>query len=203
MVRTIVHLVRHGEVYNPEKILYGRIPGYHLSARGRSQAAATARSFDGHDVAYLASSPLQRTQETAEPFSEITGLEVQLDPDLLEAGNQFEGLRVRGVRSQLWNPKYWPLMLDPTKPSWGESYEEIRRRVMVAVKRACLQAEGREAILITHQLPIVCVQRHVRGQSLAHNPGARQCELASVSSVVFNGTNIERLIYSEPARRVE
>lgn len=202
MPRTIVHLVRHGEVYNPEKILYGSIPGYHLSARGRAQAAETARSFAGHDVTYLACSPLQRTQETAEPFSEVTGLDVQLDEDLLEAGNQFEGLRVRGLRSQLWNPKYWPLMRNPAAPSWGESYLDIQRRVMVAVKRARLHAEGHEAILVTHQLPIVCVQRFVRGQPLAHNPAARQCDLASVTSVVFRGTEIDQLIYSEPARRL-
>ena len=55
---TIVHLVRHGEVFNPGKILYGRIPGYHLSSRGHSMAARTAKSFEGHDVAYLAASPL-------------------------------------------------------------------------------------------------------------------------------------------------
>lgn len=59
---TIVHLVRHGEVFNPGKILYGRIPGYHLSSRGHSMAARTAKSFAGHDVAYLAASPLLRAQ---------------------------------------------------------------------------------------------------------------------------------------------
>lgn len=60
MTHTLVHLVRHGEVHNPEKILYGCIPGYHLSARGHTQAATTARAFTTHDVIHLAASPLQR-----------------------------------------------------------------------------------------------------------------------------------------------
>ena len=35
---TRVHLVRHGEVENSGKVLYGRLPGYHLSAMGRQMA---------------------------------------------------------------------------------------------------------------------------------------------------------------------
>lgn len=199
MTRTIVHLVRHGEVHNPEKILYGRLPGYHLSARGRSQAARTARSFEGHDVTYLAASPMLRVQETSEPFAEITGLEVHTDEDLIEAGNTFEGLRTKGWNSQLWNPKYWPRMINPAQPSWGEPYSEILERMLKALERAQQAARGHEAILVSHQLPIVCVQRHARGQSLAHNPALRECDLASVSSVVFAEDRIVDLIYSEPA----
>ena len=116
---TIVHLVRHGEVFNPGKILYGRIPGYHLSSRGHSMAARTAKSFEGHDVAYLAASPLLRAQQTAQPISQVTGLDVEECPQVIESGNDFEGLRTKGWRSQLWNPKRWPQMYNPLEPSWG------------------------------------------------------------------------------------
>lgn len=202
MSTTIVHLVRHGEVHNPEKILYGLMPGYHLSSRGRSQAARTARSFADHDVTALIASPLTRAQETAEPFAEVTGLDVQTDEGLLEAGNRFEGLRTKGLRSQLWNPVRWPLMIDPSLPSWGEHYDDILARMLAAVERARLSAEGHEAVVVTHQLPIVMVQRHVRGQQLAHNPAARQCDLASVSSLIFQDAEISRLVYSTPARDI-
>ncbi|BAU94839.1 phosphoglycerate mutase [Corynebacterium suranareeae] len=202
MTQTIVHLVRHGEVYNPEKILYGRMPGYHLSSRGRSQAARTAASFEGHDVTYLAASPLQRVQETSEPFVKVTGLELITDDDLLEAGNRFEGLRTKGWRSQLWNPVRWPLMINPTLPSWGEHYTDILERMMAAVERARVAAKGHEAILVTHQLPIVCVQRHARGQSLSHNPATRQCDLASVTSLVFQDDQIAQVHYNEPAQEI-
>lgn len=202
MSTTIVHLVRHGEVHNPEKILYGRIPGYHLSSRGRSQTARTAKAFTGHDVTYLAASPMERAQESAEPFAEVTGLAVEANEGLLEAGNRFEGLRTKGWRSQLWNPVRWPLMINPSLPSWGEYYEDIAARMMDTIEQARLRAEGHEAILVTHQLPIVCVQRSVRDQSLAHNPAARQCDLASVSSLVFRDTEITDLVYTEPAQEI-
>lgn len=199
MTATIVHLVRHGEVFNPARVLYGRLPGYHLSSRGRSQAARTAESFAGHDVTYLVASPLERAQETARPFAQVTGLDIHTDPELIESGNRFEGLRVKGVRSQLWNPVRWPLMLNPLTPSWGESYQSQADRMMAAVERARRQAEGHEAVVVSHQLPIVCVQRTVRGQALAHNPARRQCSLASVTSLVFQGDRIVDLIYTEPA----
>ncbi|SQG63952.1 phosphoglycerate mutase [Corynebacterium renale] len=200
MSTTIVHLVRHGEVFNPEKILYGRIPGFGLSARGISQAARTAKAFTGHDVTYLAASPLQRAQETAAPIAEVTGLEVQTDDDLLEAGNRFEGLRTKGLRSQLWNPIRWPLMVNPMEPSWGESYEDIALRMWDAVERARVAAEGHEAILVSHQLPIVMIQRSAAGKGLAHI--SRQCNLASVTSLIFNGESLTSHMYTEPAQEI-
>ncbi|MDO4909898.1 MAG: histidine phosphatase family protein [Corynebacterium sp.] len=202
--KTIVHLVRHGEVFNPERILYGRRPGYRLSARGQKQAATTAAAFaQGHDVRYLVASPLQRAQETARPFSEVLGLSIHTDENLLEAGNQFEGLHVKGVRSQLWNPKRWPLMSDPRIPSWGEPYAEIAERMMVAVEAARDAARGHEAICVSHQLPIVCVQRFVAGKPFFHNPAVRQCNLASVTSLIYSGNDLVGMEYSEPARGIK
>ncbi|MBC3186102.1 histidine phosphatase family protein [Corynebacterium sp. zg-331] len=202
MTTTIVHLVRHGEVYNPAKILYGRLPGYHLSSRGQSQAARTALSFEGHDVAYLGASPMERVQETAAPLARVTGCEIRTDEDLLEAGNRFEGLRTKGWRSQLWNPVRWPLMVNPTLPSWGEHYEDILARMRAAVERARAAAEGREAVVVSHQLPIVMVQRWAAGKPLAHNPAARRCDLASVTSLIFRGERLVEHRYSEPAREI-
>lgn len=197
--RTIVHLVRHGEVHNPAKILYGRLPGYRLSERGRAQADATAGSFTGHDVAYLACSPLQRTRETSEPITRVTGLAPVIDADVLEAGNSFEGLHVRGWDSDLWNPRYWPRLVRPGVPSWGEPYSEIADRMFRAIDRARVAAEGREAVLVTHQLCVVAAARRARDLPLAHNPADRQCDLSSVTSLVFLGDTIVDVRYSEPA----
>lgn len=196
---TVVHLVRHGEVYNPDKILYGRLPGWHLSERGQRQAAATASSFEGHDIRYFACSPLQRTQETSRPFTEVIGTKPILDEDLLEAGNSFEGLHIKGIDSALWNPKYWPRLRRPSIPSWGEPYDEIADRMFHAIERAREAAEGAEAVLVTHQLCIIAAQRRARYLKLAHNPATRQCDLASVTSLVFVGDTIVDVRYSEPA----
>ena len=199
---TIVHLVRHGEVHNPDRILYGRLPGYHLSERGRNMAYATAADLADHDVVYLAASPLQRAQETARPFSEKLGLEVHTDERIIEAGNDLQGLHIKGVRSALWNPKRWPMLKNPTIPSWGEPYQEIADRMWEAVDAAREKARGHEAVLVTHQLPIVMIQRDVQGLPLAHNPADRQCELASVTSLVFDGGQLTDIYYSEPAQEI-
>ncbi|ATZ09349.1 MULTISPECIES: histidine phosphatase family protein [Corynebacterium] len=202
MSTTIVHLVRHGEVYNPDKILYGRIPGYHLSSRGHSMAARTAEAFRGHDVTYLVASPLQRTQETAQPISKVTGLDVDVDKSVIESGNRFEGLRTKGWNSQLWNPQRWPLLRNPLQPSWGEPFEEIAARMMNAVERARQKAEGHEAIIVSHQLPIVMVQRTALGKRLAHAPWDRECDLASVTSLVFQDDQLIDIFYSSPAQAI-
>ena len=200
MMKTTVHLVRHGEVYNPKKILYGRMPGYHLSSRGNSMAVATSKFFRGRDVTYLAASPLERAQETARPIAEVTGCEVQTREDILEAGNTFEGLRTKGWRSQLINPVRWRHMTNPLEPSWGEPYQEIFQRMWGAVEDARDTAEGHEAVLVSHQLPIVMVQRHVQGKPLAH--ASRNCDLASVTSLVFDGGDVVDWAYTTPAQHI-
>lgn len=200
MTRTIVHFVRHGEVYNPMKLLYGRMPGFHLSARGRSMAAVTAQFFADRDVTYLASSPLQRAQETAAPIAEVTGCEVDTLDDVIESLNTFEGLRTKGWRSQLWYPPRWRHMVNPLEPSWGEPYEEILERMLRGVEHARAEAEGHEAVVVSHQLPIVTVQRHVQGKRLPHL--SRECDLASVTSLVFEGADVVDWSYNRPAKDV-
>ena len=200
MTKTTVHLVRHGEVYNPKKILYGRMPGYHLSSRGNSMAVATSKFFRGRDVVYLAASPLERAQETARPIAEITGCEVDTREDILEAGNTVEGLRTKGWRSQLVNPIRWRHMTNPLEPSWGEAYQDIFERMWSAVEAARSKAEGHEAVMVSHQLPIVMVQRHVQGKRLAH--ASRNCDLASVTSLVFDGGSVVDWAYSTPAQHI-
>lgn len=199
---TIVHLVRHGEVHNPAKILYGRLEGYQLSERGRNMAHATAADLADHDVVYLGVSPMQRAQETAVPFADKLGLDIDTDERLIEAGNMLEGLHIKGVRSALWNPKYWPLLKNPSQPSWGEHYTDICERMWDVIGDARDKARGHEAVLVSHQLPIVMIQRDVQGLPLSHNPAARQCELASVTSLVFEGADLTDLYYSEPAQQI-
>ena len=67
MTRTTVHLLRHGEVYNPEAVLYGRLPGFRLSDDGQQMAVDAAKALDGRDITAVVASPLQRAQETARP----------------------------------------------------------------------------------------------------------------------------------------
>ena len=197
--RTTVHLLRHGEVHNPTAILYGRLPGFHLSENGRNQAEIVAKALADADVTAVLASPLERAQETAAPIAALHGIEVQADDGLLEAGNRFEGKTVSVGGGALRSPRHWPLLRDPFTPSWGEPYLQIAHRMLAAVHRARALAEGHEAVCVSHQLPIWTLRRFVSGQRLWHDPRRRQCALASLTSLVFTGTELTQLQYTEPA----
>lgn len=199
-VRTTVHVMRHGEVFNPEKVLYGRLPGYHLSDRGRVQAEAAADWLASHDVTYVVASPLERAQETAAPIAEKHGLAIATDADLIESWNQFEGERVAPGDGALRDPRNWPRLRNPMKPSWGEPYAEIAPRMTAALHRARIKAEGHEAVCVSHQLPVETLRRAVTGRKLAHLPlpHSRLCNLSSITSFVFDDDRLIRWAYTEP-----
>jgi broad specificity phosphatase PhoE len=198
-VRTVVHLLRHGEVHNPNGILYGRLPGFRLSEHGRNQAEIVAKSLAETDIVAVHASPLQRAQETSAPVAAAHDLQVVTDEALIEADNRFEGKTVSVGGGALRVPRYWPLLRDPFTPSWGEPYLQIAHRMLAAVHRARIAAEGHEAVCVSHQLPIWTLRRFVTGQRLWHDPRRRQCALASLTSLVFTGTELTQLRYSEPA----
>ncbi|MEJ2868481.1 histidine phosphatase family protein [Actinomycetospora sp. OC33-EN08] len=198
-MRTVVHLVRHGEVHNPEGILYGRLPGYGLSERGREQARRVAEHLGGADVTALLVSPMQRAQETAVPIAEKLGLEVVTEERLIEAANAFEGQLVSVGDGALRRPEYWPLLRNPFRPSWGEPYLEIAHRMLGAAHRARALAAGHEAVCVSHQLPIWTLRRYLAGDRLWHNPAKRQCALGSVTSLVFDEESLVDIAYAEPS----
>ena len=88
---TVLHLLRHGEVYNPGGVLYGRLPDFHLSEEGRLMAKAAAGFLAGRDVVLLRSSPLDRTLETAGPAGRAVRLEVSIDERLIEPTERVRG----------------------------------------------------------------------------------------------------------------
>ncbi|MCC3762710.1 histidine phosphatase family protein [Glycomyces sp. TRM65418] len=196
---TVVHLLRHGEVHNPAGILYGRIPGFGLSELGREMALAAAERLAGRDVVHVGASPLQRAQETAEPIAASHRMDITTYDGLIEAGNSFEGLRVGVGDGALRRPKYWWRLRDPFRPSWGEAYLDIARRMMDVIEKARVAAEGAEAVLVSHQLPIWTVRRFAERKRLWHDPRRRQCALASITSFVYEGPSLDRVEYSEPA----
>ncbi|GAA2445330.1 histidine phosphatase family protein [Actinomadura vinacea] len=197
--KTIVHLLRHGEVHNPEGILYGRLPGYRLSEDGVLMAKAAARWFSERDVAALFSSPMQRAVETAAPMSEAFDLPVTVDDGLLEADNHFEGMTFGVGKGSLRRPEHWRYLLNPFRPSWGEPYKEIVKRMRAAVIRAREAARGHEAVCVSHQLPIWTLRLYAEHRRLWHHPIKRECGLASVTSLAFEGSRLVEVSYCEPA----
>ncbi len=198
-VKTVVHFLRHGEVYNPEGVLYGRLPGYHLSERGEKQAQTVADFVAARDIRFVLASPLRRAQQTATPVGAAFGLDVASDERLIESENQFEGLKVSVGDGALRSPQHWPKLRNPFLPSWGEPYLQIAHRMFATAQRARGEASGGEAVCVSHQLPIWTLRRFVEGRPLWHDPRRRQCSLASLTSLVFRDEELVRVAYAEPA----
>lgn len=195
----IVHLVRHGEVENPNGVLYGRLPGYHLSEVGRLMAKAAADFLAGRDVTVIRSSPLERALETAEPIAAEFGLPIEVDDRLIEPWNHFEGMRFGVGDGALRKPRHWVHLRNPFRPSWGEPYREVASRLMAAVTDAARAAQGHEAVCVSHQLPIWVTRRAAEGRQLWHDPRRRECALGSVTSLIFTGDEVTGVRYAAPS----
>jgi broad specificity phosphatase PhoE len=197
---TVVHLLRHGEVHNPGGVLYGRLPGYHLSELGRQMAERIAEHLADSDITHLVSSPLERAQETAAPTAKLLGLPVTLDDRLIEAGNFFEGKTFGVGDGALTKPSVWLRLRNPLRPSWGEPYKEIAARMLAAVAAARAAARGHEALCVSHQLPVWTARSAATGSRLWHDPRKRQCALASLTSFAYRGDELVSISYEQPAQ---
>jgi broad specificity phosphatase PhoE len=201
----LIHLVRHGEVHNPDHVLYGRLPGFGLSALGKRMAKAAADSKVGHPISRLYASPLQRTQESAAPWVSDFGLPIITDERLIEPWNDFEGTPGFGARA-LRDPHLWPKLRNPFKPSWGEPYTQIVARMMAAIEDAWYATDSGEVALVSHQLPIWMVHRHLSGERLFHDPRRRRCALSSITTLVRDastGSGFVEVDYQDPAAALQ
>jgi len=198
-VRTVVHVMRHGEVFNPSKILYGRIPGFRLSKLGEEMAEVVAASLNKNDITYVVASPLERAQQTATPIARSHNLDLATDNNLIESENVFEGQRVSVGDGVLRNPRTWRHLWNPFRPSWGEPYVQVAARMKLAIEDARKNAVGHEAVCVSHQLPIWVARLDGEKRSFLHDPRKRQCSLASLTSFVFDDDKLVSIEYSEPA----
>jgi len=194
----LIHLVRHGEVFNPDGILYGRIPGYHLSELGHQMAAVAADSLAGRPVTALYASPLQRAQESAAPWSARFELPIVTEDRIIEPHNWFEGRKFE-FPGALKHPSAWPKLINPFKPSWGEPFVSVEARMLAAVEDAWKAADSGEVVMVSHQMPIVMVARSVKKMRLAHDPRKRRCTLSSITTLAREGDRFIEVNYQEPA----
>ncbi len=202
METTTVHLLRHGQVENPGRVLYGRLPGYHLSDLGVRMAERAAAYLKDVPLTHLRCSPLERARETMAPVA-ATRLELEITTDerVIEAANWFEG-KVFGEKSwTLLDPRNWWQMRNPFRPSWGEPYPMIVGRMHAAVLDAAEAAgPGGQALVVSHQLPIWMMRSYAEGRRLFHDPRRRECTLASITSIHLIDGRITGVDYAEPAR---
>ena len=192
-----IHLIRHGEVANPKNVIYGRLPGYHLSERGARQAQAIADRLAITDIGTIWASPLERAQETATPLAHSHKLPITTDERLIESGTTLEGLG-RSALSFFRSPKNWWSLRNPLKPSWGETFAEIRERMSAAIHDAVEAADGRDAVIVSHQTPVVVARQYLTQK---HGPpwlGGAMPRTGSITTVVIRNDEVESASYFEP-----
>jgi broad specificity phosphatase PhoE len=196
-----IHLVRHGEVDNPNGVLYGRLPNFALTALGRQMAEASAIELASStaNITRLISSPLLRTLQSARPISEQLNLSVSTDNLIIEPTNIFEGKKV-GLPTVMANPAYLLRLYNPLKPSWGEPYRQIVKRMTEALRRTWDETASGEVVMVSHQLPIWALHLAASGRPLWHDPRSRRCDLSSITSFEFVNNKLVEVDYRDPAK---
>jgi broad specificity phosphatase PhoE len=196
-----IHLVRHGEVQNPMGVIYGRLPGFNLSERGIRQAEAAADRLADRDVGLVWSSPLERAQETAVPIAARHGLEIVTDDRLIESHTTLEGIG-RNLAALVRSPRLWWSFRNPWRPTWGESFAEIRVRVLAAIRDALAESDGRETIIVSHQTPVLVARQALTGINAPRRlrppwlGGA--CTTGSVTTMVLHQGRLISASYHAP-----
>jgi broad specificity phosphatase PhoE len=201
MPATRIHLVRHGEVHNPDGVIYGRLPNFGLSQLGQQMAEASADQIrsSGAKVSRLLVSPLQRTLESAKPIAERYNVPIEVEDEIIEPDNIFEGHSV-SLKTIVRNPRFLLRLHNPFRPSWGEPFLQIQQRMLSAMERAWSETASGEVIMVSHQLPIWMVHRYGQGQRLSHDPRQRRCDLSSITSFEFDNGSLREVDYLDPAK---
>jgi broad specificity phosphatase PhoE len=142
--QTCIHLVRHGHVYNPQNIFYGRRPRFRLTERGIEQARVTARFFAGEPISALYSSPLLRSRQTAAQLLAATDQRnVRLSRLITEIHSPFEGQPMAEIDA-LQDKLYRDVSPVFEKP------QDILNRTLRFFKRAGNAFRGRQVVAVTH-----------------------------------------------------
>src|SRR5437899_7753977 len=149
-------LIRHAEVENPHRVLYGHLDGFHLSALGRAQAAAVGAELREAGLTHIVHSPLERAVETARIIADqlTPRPALESDPELREA--EFSRY-LQGI-------PYWQIPV--RRPLWfvhkarrgllpgDETIEAMGERVLTVVRRLATEHPGETAALVSHADPL-------------------------------------------------
>ena len=192
--RTIVHLMRHGEVHNPTACSTAGCPSYYLSRpRPPDGRKRSPTRWQGRDVTYLVASPLERAQQTAEPPARAPR-PADRDRRARDRGRQLvRGPDVRRRRRLAAAPAALVAPAQPVRPSWGEPYKDIAARMRAAVARrprggARPRGGHRVAPAAGLDRPSVVREAVVRRTTR----GERQCTLASLTTPDLRRRRVRR-----------
>jgi len=163
-----LHLVRHGEVHNPNHVVYGDLPGFNLSATGVAQAHAAAEHLAGAPITKVVASPLARAFQTASAIASRHGLSPIRVGRLVESRQypEWTGGRWEEVHERFADQIGRYLTDATTLHDAEESVGAIVRRYMSAITEAVAETTG-DLVVVGHQDPIHATILHLRGGALS------------------------------------
>ena len=183
MTQTLIHLVRHAEVENPNNIWYGRLEGWVLSERGLRQIAALAEHFAETPLAAVYTSPLTRAIQTSTAIATPHGIQVKVMEDIIESEAHLQGLP--GDRRLFRNPGNVRYFVNPMKPSWGEPYVSVRARMAKAVAEMRKEHAGGEVVAVSHQTPVLVARLMFEKNPKPPWRAKVPCQRASITTLKF------------------
>lgn len=184
-MKTTVHLTRHGEVHNPEKILYGRIPGFVLSETGKQQVHALGKHIAKKKIRHVYTSPLDRTRETASILSTYIPME-HMHPDarLLENATPLEGKPLKEIALHDFN-----FYATEHIKNGGERIADIADRMTQFFEEIRVRHTNEEVLVVSHGDPIMITYAYYSGLplTLASIRGDSYVPTATGFTIVFEG----------------
>lgn len=181
---TTVYLIRHCAYESPAPVLPVRLPGFHLSDAGKTEAMKLAKLFSRKYISAVYSSPLERTRETAEIIAERLHKRVQIDDRLLEIRSPTQGKSMNISESlQGWNI----YKNDWYKKNGGESQEEIISRMNDFLQEKIKEHEGKEFIVVSHGDPIMLLISKLQDKNPQKVP---YVQMGEVVTLRFEGKHL-------------
>jgi len=194
-------LIRHGEnEFTKKHKLAGHTPDVHLNERGLGQARALADALKDVPIKAIYSSPLERAIETATPVAAVRGLEVQIDPGLIETDyGKWQGRSLASLRLQ----KIWKVIQGaPSRAKFpeGETFYECQTRIVAALDSIGRNYKPQDMVAcVFHADPIKLAVAHYIGLPLDHFQRL-SCDTASLTALYVgeSGANLIKLNQQPP-----
>ena len=201
MTVTRIDLVRHGHVENPQRKVYGRLPGWRLSAAGRAEATATATRLRERPIVRIYTSPLERAQETAAAIAAACGAPVEIDDALVESalGAHWEGLEWAEVRSARF-PELDAYLHRPHEVDFvDEPFDALGARMARALRTIASRHPGQEVAAVSHGDPIKAALCTLQGRPISalHE---RRVRTGGLVALELDGATVRVLEEWEPRR---
>lgn len=164
-MKTIIYFIRHGEVYNPHKVLYGRLPGFPLTVKGEQQINKLAQNLVGKGISVIYTSPLERARQTADILAGHLGIAAISSNFLLETRHARDGISL-----VTFHAKVEPHLYEPGNLKAGqETIKSQAIRMQKFIKNIISKHLGQSIAAVSHGDPIIIVRAETEGKQLTYD----------------------------------